>query len=394
VENDGVQLFKTNPFGGSVMSKITIGFATIAVLIGTAAAASAQSTETQSTDDILRRLQAIEASNAALAKENAALREENTKLRGRVSEIKASNQTATPQQTSATSASALNHSNSKLALYDKASSPMVVKAPPSAPVPVYSWTGWYVGGNVGYGWGGSKTDNAVTGTVNFVGPTPFPSSFVFSDSNKAHLNGVIGGGQLGYNYQFSSDFILGLEADIQDSDQRGSNTFVQPLPVLVCSGSAGPPDHCTNITTFNGTAVTNYDAKIDWFGTVRGRVGYLITPQLLLYETGGLAYGRVEVSGNAVLTRPQGPGIQTFGIDSFSTSKTNVGFSVGGGIEGSVWLPANWTWKLEYLYLDLGSLDVMTPLTSRSGIFSSGTTTMQTHFTDNILRGGLNYQFH
>jgi outer membrane immunogenic protein len=268
-----------------------------------------------------------------------------------------------------------------------------VKAPPPAPAPIYNWTGWYVGGNVGYGWGNSKTDNTVTGTVNFEasGTTTFPSSFAFSDSNNAHLNGVIGGGQIGYNYQFRPDLILGLEADIQDADQRGSNTFVIPLPVLICTGAAGPPDHCTNIGTFNGTAVTNYDAKIDWFGTVRGRVGYLITPQLLLYETGGLAYGRVEVSGNTTVTQPQGPGIRVLGSSTFSTSKTNVGFSVGAGIEGSIWLPANWTWKLEYLYLDLGSLNVTTPWT---GGFGSGTTTTHAHFTDNIARVGLNYQFH
>jgi hypothetical protein len=106
-------MVRTNPLGGGVMNKVTIGFATIAVLIGTAAGASAQSTETKSPDDILRRLQAIEASNAALAKENAVLREENTKLRGRVSELKDSNQTATVQQTSTASASALNRTSSK-----------------------------------------------------------------------------------------------------------------------------------------------------------------------------------------------------------------------------------------------------------------------------------------
>jgi outer membrane immunogenic protein len=94
-----------------------------------------------------------------------------------------------------------------------------------------------------------------------------------------------------------------------------------------------------------------------------------------------LAYGDVEVSGNTVVT------VSKFnGTGVFSASKTNVGFSVGGGIEGSAWLPANWMWKLEYLYLDLGSLDVTTFYSSGVG---GGTITTHTHFTDNIVRVGL-----
>jgi opacity protein-like surface antigen len=84
-------------------------------------------------------------------------------------------------------------------------------------------------------------------------------------------------------------------------------------------------------------------------------------------------------------------------------SAGNVGFSVGGGIEGrfSYWLPPNWTWKLEYLYLDLGSLDTApTPFAASipqgvsAAIVTTGTISTDTHFTDNIVRVGLNYQFH
>jgi outer membrane immunogenic protein len=265
---------------------------------------------------------------------------------------------------------------------------MAVKGPPPAPAPVNNWTGFYVGGNVGYGWGNANTDlnGSATTIVVIVGSTPFPNSFAFAASNRAHLDGVIGGGQIGYNYQSSPNWVLGLEADFQGSDQRGGNTFVAPFSTVVCSSASFPPPTCNAFTTFNGTAVTNYNAKIDWFGTVRGRLGYLITPQVLFYGTGGLAYGDVEVSGNTVASF-----FKTSGNGVFSASKTNVGFSVGGGIEGSAWLPANWTWKLEYLYLDLGSLDVVTSLNFGSG---TGTTTTHTHFTDNIVRVGLNYQFH
>ena len=225
---------------------------------------------------------------------------------------------------------------------------MAVKESPSAAsAPTYSWTGWYVGGNFGYSWGHADTDINGTGSFNF------------TDSNRTYLDGLIGGGQIGYSYQFAPNSVLGIEADIQSSGQRGSHTFFDPFSA--------------------STAVTDYDAKINWFGTVRGRFGYSIAPQLLYYANGGLAYGHVEVSGNT---------ISPLGSSAFSASKSHTGFSIGAGIEGSVWLPANWTWRLEYLYLNLGTLDVAT---SFSG--SAGTTT-HIEFTDNIVRVGLNYQFH
>ena len=170
-------------------------------------------------------------------------------------------------------------------------------------------------------------------------------------------------------------------------------------------GSPPPTQACTNTAPISGTAVTAYEARIDWFGTVRGRLGFLITDQILLYGTGGLAYGRVKLSGvtNVNGSANFGPGdIEPFitpGTTAFGASKTNVGFAVGGGIEGkSYWLPAAWTWKLEYLYVDLGSLDVATAFPSAVPIFKAppftGPLTIHTHFTDNIVRVGLNYQFH
>jgi outer membrane immunogenic protein len=171
--------------------------------------------------------------------------------------------------------------------------------PPPPPAPVYSWTGWYVGGNVGYGWGNANTD--LTGNGNFTSfascigagclPGQFlqvPNSFAFAASNTAHPNGVIGGGQIGYNYQFSPNAVLGFEADIQDSGELASGQFADLFLVSIC-GQALSSGACRATAPSSGTMLTSYQAKIDWFGTVRGRLGVLVGDQLLIYGTGGLA---------------------------------------------------------------------------------------------------------
>jgi outer membrane immunogenic protein len=157
---------------------------------------------------------------------------------------------------------------------------------------------------------------------------------------------------------------------------------------------------CVAYSPLTGSRSTIYESKIDWFGTVRGRVGWLLNDQTLLYATGGLAYGNVSVSGSTALSAraffvSYGPNASSFGA-----SETRLGFTVGGGIEGrlTALLPPGWTWKLEYLYVDLGSLDVATTITAISnfpiaGSNLTGTSSFSTRFTDNIVRFGLNYKF-
>ena len=139
----------------------------------------------------------------------------------------------------------------------------------------------------------------------------------------------------------------------------------------------------------------------------------MITDQVLLYGTGGLAYGRVEVSGvtnvSGSVNTNGGSGLPpvvpfTPGANAFGDSKTNLGFAVGAGIEGKISYGTGWTWKLEYLYVDLGSLDTVGPFPGGPSPFGpsgnllttpfTGAVTTHTHFTDNIVRVGLNYQFH
>ena len=221
----------------------------------------------------------------------------------------------------------------------------------------YNWTGCYVGGNIGYSWGRARGDlNSDTLGANGL-PDPFAVSL--------NPDGVIGGGQIGCNQQFDQRWVLGLEADFQGSAERATRNFSDPFVI----GEGG---------VVNQTI----EAKIQWFGTARARAGFLITPTLMLYGTGGLAYGKTSVSDNISVS----PNTGTGGAGAISISKTRVGWTAGAGVEGVLFDWKNWTWKLEYLYIDLGS-------ESGSGVDPlGGNYTWNARFTDNILRVGLNYK--
>jgi outer membrane immunogenic protein len=235
------------------------------------------------------------------------------------------------------------------------------KAPVMAPV--YDWTGFYIGGNVGYSWGRSSDTSTLTNGAGTV---------LFTTGAGANMDGVIGGGQIGYNWQIQN-WVWGLEADIQGSDQKGRRDYL--CPTGVCTPPFGV------LAVFPGPAVpVALDQKLEWFGTVRGRVGVLATPQVLFYATGGLAYG--EVNTSAVI------GAGAFG---FNARDTRVGYTVGAGVEGAI--GGNWTAKLEYLYMDLGrtSGTFLTTIPALGGGVLSYN--YSSRITDNIVRVGLNYKF-
>src|SRR5262249_34339124 len=196
----------------------------------------------------------------------------------------------------------------------------LVKAPIAPPVQL--WTGFYVGANVGYSFGRSDTDTSLTNSVT--------GAVLAAGSNNFDMNGVIGGGQVGYNFQLSN-WLLGVEADIQGSAQKGSSSFL--CAVGVCT----PP--IVGAAVVPGAAVAaSFNQSLDWFGTVRGRAGVLVTPNWLLYGTGGLAYGDVTTS-RAIATVTPVPVAA-----AFSNSATQVGWTAGAGIEGRIF--GNWTAKL------------------------------------------------
>jgi outer membrane immunogenic protein len=218
-----------------------------------------------------------------------------------------------------------------------------VKAPPPSPAPVYSWTGWYVGGNIGASYGTFKTDFnapltvAVTDNSPSAGTASGVSTFGFPDSNTTHPSGLIGGGQIGYNWQLSPVWVASLEADFQGDLERHSNTATGYFDGDV-EGSFPNGDELSAHAL--GSTVLNYQTKIDWFGTVRGRVGYLFWDgAVLAYVTGGLAYGKVDVDGTSTVNA-EIQSVTPFSVTSaFSHNAVNVGWVVGSGTEGKLFIP-------------------------------------------------------
>jgi outer membrane immunogenic protein len=250
---------------------------------------------------------------------------------------------------------------------------LALKAPP--PAPVYSWTGFYIGANVGYSWGRARSLYNDPNFPNNDAPALNPLS--------QRLDGVIGGGQIGYNWQVDKTWVLGLEADIQGSGERGSASFYDPYSVGV------------DCDVFCSSVSGTMKVALDWFGTARVRAGVLVTPTTLLYATGGLAFGGINASGtitDACFTgAPPACSPASWG---FSNTSTRLGWTAGAGVEGAVPNTTNWTWKLEYLYLDLGSVSGTGLEAGAGGDFGPLPYTWSARVTDNILRIGANYHFH
>ena len=233
--------------------------------------------------------------------------------------------------------------------------PVYKAPPPPAPVPVYSWTGFYIGGNVGY----SASDNAHSSTTFLDGTDTIGSPFTLAPS------GWLGGVQGGYNWQFSPHGVLGLEGDWQWTSQNDS---VCGLISFCDDGIEGS----FNIST-----------KLQWIATVRARLGWA-QDHWLYYVTGGVAWGQDHTTIGTVC--PDGCGPTIFTVSNTTTTFTNTrdGWVVGGGIE--VALTDNWTSKVEYLHVDLGTLN-------NTLITGPYTITLSSPIRDNIFRVGLNYKF-
>jgi outer membrane immunogenic protein len=240
--------------------------------------------------------------------------------------------------------------------------PVYTKAPPPA---LYDWTGFYAGANAGYSWG-QWSANSNEGIFNFETPVANP-----------RLDGWLGGVQAGYNKQFANPWVLGLEADIQGTGEKASQGWIDPgVPAQITFAFVPQRPGA-------GPAALNSSWSFPWFGTVRGRVG--VTPDTerkwLLYFTGGLAVGESDYSFS--WSNPGGvPGRQVYAL---STNQTLWGWVVGAGVEAAI--SGNWTAKLEYLYVDLGTQSINT--TDIDGAPFNVTNKVR----DQIVRVGVNYRF-
>jgi outer membrane immunogenic protein len=246
---------------------------------------------------------------------------------------------------------------------------MYVKAPP--PAPAYNWTGWYVGINGGGAWSSSESDT-------FSGAGPFAPLFFtnneFPTSLSSSSKGGFGGLQTGYNWQLTPSWLIGVETDIQLANYAGTSiATTNPSPGFV-------------------PFTTQVSQQSTWFGTLRARLGWLATQTLLVYGTGGLAYGQTETSFSTVPVG-FGPGTCVGGLTcALGTGSSNKsGWAAGGGLE---WMFApHWTVRAEYLYMDLGSQSVSAaPFTPFGPLFVNNFTASST-FHENIARAALNFGF-
>ena len=262
-----------------------------------------------------------------------------------------------------------------------------VKARP-IPVPVYNWNGFYVGGNIGYSWGHWDTTGDVLDVSGF--------GTGIGAAQRLNPNGVIGGVQAGYNWQQSRNWVWGLETDFQWSGQKSSAASSASFAVFDVPASGD---------LLTGSASAAVSSKLTWLGTARGRLGYVAdgSPGTLWYGTGGLAYGRVKTliptgtaAGTFVNSSNCEGGCAFSGSAVASASQVKVGWTLGAGVEGDL---ANlWTWKVEYLYVDLGKVTGTVPVFATACFDGScgsttGTATFSNRMTDNIIRIGFNRKF-
>jgi outer membrane immunogenic protein len=260
------------------------------------------------------------------------------------------------------------------------------------PPPVFTWTGLYIGINAGGTWSNNNTVDVDAANVSAIGglngDVAGEVARLATRDVPVSTSGFIGGGQIGYNYQFANNFVVGIEADIQGlAGAHRTASFARSETVPGAVGIGGAPVSASSVITV--------DRDAHYLGTVRGRLGFTITPTLLAYGTGGLAYGGASSNINVTETLGFNDTPAPFGtLGNFSQSR--VGWTAGGGLE---WLFApNWSLKVEYLFYDLGSVTFARAPIQQFGGFGTVLETVtavqaSTRFSGNIVRAGLNYHF-
>jgi high affinity Mn2+ porin len=253
------------------------------------------------------------------------------------------------------------------------------KAPPS-----FDWTGLYIGANAGYGFGKSHTDALFSDAA-----TGLP---LFATSASSRFNGVLGGAQTGYNWK-AGPWLLGIELDAQATNQRAVKSYL--CPVANCNQT---------IVGFDAPVLVRHSLEMDWFGTLRARLGATITPETLAYATGGVAIAGFSHVGTLlgfvttpVLDAAGNPVPGPNGIPLVSPSATTadlldhttkLGWAAGVGLEQHLF--GNVTGKIEYLHMEFGRDFAFTGHPDNA---TPVAVTLNSRVKDDVMRVGINYRF-
>lgn len=254
-----------------------------------------------------------------------------------------------------------------------------------------NWTGFYLGGNAGY-WRSQHNKVEVSGSSSFINQTfPLGASNianalaqVANQHSSLRSDGFIGGGQLGYNYQYCNRVLLGFDIDFDGSTNSNNTIHLQKT---------------VNLVDFDENYVASVVVKqrINYLGTLRARLGYLYQPTFLIYATGGFAYGNVTLKTNWSAQESLGPSIFPTVAAQNRLSKTLTGWTAGAGIEW--FFKPNWTANLEYIYYSLNNVHSSTTLSqnnvsvSPAVLWGSAATRTALSVSAAAIKVGINYHF-
>jgi outer membrane immunogenic protein len=250
---------------------------------------------------------------------------------------------------------------------------MAVKAPPpTSPKPAPSWTGFYIGGNV------DAVIQQVSGTSDFLQPGD-PGGASNPQANNPTSTNAIGGVQFGYNWQFDPRWLVGIEGDWDFTHTRYS--FCRQTDTL-------------SVACFdNNNGFETIGSNTDWLATLRGRFGFVNSSNILLYVTGGVAWGRVNTN-LAQSCLVDGCGDSIIKLAASNSSATDKAGWVA-GLGAAIPIDRNWSARLEWLHIDLGT--ITSTFTTPGVINGHGATTSTTVWSRNerydVLRVGLDYRF-
>lgn len=204
-----------------------------------------------------------------------------------------------------------------------------------APVPVFSWTGFYVGADIGGGWSEVNTK-------------PYGLNGIYLGSANTSSAGVVGGGRVGYNYQFNQ-FVIGVEGDFYGTSIGKTTNYASPL-------------------LYN--AYSSVKTNQDWLASINGTLGYAID-RTLIYAIGGVAWAGASATWNSTVANA-----------SFNINHTYTGYDVGGGVQYA--FTPNWIGRVEYRHYGFGSWNYG----SNAVLSRTGAT-----LNDNVFTVGVSYKF-